>query len=156
MLQERAVQIQSIANKLHSALALSIPVNVEEAVGRLQGNIEVSTDRSLFHGSVLKTGERAFIISVPTESKDHRFDVAYLVGSLFLHMGYLTDKWASQQMYRDSPRYRYGWDGEEFESTRFAEAFLMPQFHPVLGVSLEEAAQYFGVPTETVLERLRW
>ena len=61
-----------------------------------------------------------------------RFSLAHELGHLFLHMGFLTDRWNNAETFKDSIYFRTiyrkdnNYSEEESEANEFAAAFLMP------------------------------
>lgn len=161
-------QIRELAERIRVALELTPPINMEEVVARLGGEIEyTATAGDQFEAMVQKT-EGSFKISMSRlpSSPRQKFTLAHEVGHLFLHMGYLVnqDKWDSITDYRDSARYRYGYSEEELEANEFAGTFLMPKemFEQVAEKNLRDGkynvtaiAQEFGVSVDAAKIRGR-
>jgi Zn-dependent peptidase ImmA (M78 family) len=167
MQQARRDQINRLADTIRSACDLSVPVDVQEAVSRLKGQLEEVEDAD-FEAMIQKVGE-GFRIVISIEKHEHRrrFSVAHELGHLFLHMGYLVDeeKWASVGTYTDSVYYRYGYTTEEYEAHEFAAAFLMPrteflkvanQYKTGNRFQIVPIAEHFQVSTDAAANRGRW
>lgn len=95
-----------------------------------------------------------------------RFSIAHELGHLFLHMGYMTDKWDTAETFKDSIYYRsynrkhMNYSQEETEANEFAAAFLMPkeQFRLSLlknAFDIEATALEFQVSIEAARNRAR-
>lgn len=163
----RREQINKLAESVRRACDLATPVNVDNAVARLNGSIATVVDGG-YEARIEKDGQR-FTISLAGDQYEtrRRFSIAHELGHLFLHMGYLIDedKWASVGTYTDSVYYRYGYTTEEFEANEFAAALLMPrpdfvriatQHQAAGGYRISAVAEHFCVSTEAALNRGRW
>lgn len=95
-----------------------------------------------------------------------RFSIAHELGHLFLHMGYMTEKWDNAETFKDSIYYRSfyrkdeNYSQEETEANEFAAAFLMPkeQFKNSLlknAFDIEATALEFQVSIEAAKNRAR-
>ncbi len=131
MTYERRQRIENFADEIRSVLKVSIPVNMQQVINTLNGELKAVTfEDSSISGRIQKVG-KVFEISYNAEHSQLRseFTIAHELGHLFLHMGYLVnpEKWNSIDEYYDSPKYRQGYSEEEYEANHFAGAFLMPQ-----------------------------
>lgn len=168
MLTTRRREIRSLAEGICGALDLTIPVDLEEAVRRLGGDLEEATLQNNVDGRIEKVGDSFKITLSPEQSKlRKRFSLAHEIGHLFLHMGFLIkpELWTSSESYIDSVYYRYGYSEEEHEANEFAGSFLMPSTEFVeavqeLGkdgfVNLSTLAGRFEVSTDAAYTRGRW
>lgn len=95
-----------------------------------------------------------------------RFSLAHELGHLFLHMGYLTDRWNNAETFQDSIYYRsynrkdMNYSQEESEANEFAAAFLMPkeQFKDSLishKFNIGDTASDFEVSLEAAMNRAK-
>lgn len=95
-----------------------------------------------------------------------RFSLAHELGHLFLHMGYLTDRWNTAETFQDSIYYRsynrkdMNYSQEESEANEFAAAFLMPkeQFRQSFirnGFNINTTAAEFQVSNDAARTRAR-
>lgn len=163
--------INKQAEAIHNALELSIPVDMQGAVAKLEGKLEFVSDLEAgVDGRIQKDGENSFVIHIPITQYGtrQRFSIAHELGHLFLHMGFLIqpEKWRQEGEYVDSIYHRYGHSIEEYEANEFAAAFLMPAelFDRVAEkhtnekgfTQLPEVARYFNVSKEAVRNRGRW
>lgn len=163
----RRKQINLLAENIRAACELSSPVDVDEAVRRLGGELR-REGNSDYEAMVEKVNDRFKITISPREYvQRERFSIAHEIGHLFLHMGYLIDKdkWEATGHYLDSVYYRYGHSIEESEANEFAAAFLMPRAEFIevaqsnlLGSAykIETIAEHFDVSLESVVYRGRW
>lgn len=108
------------------------PLNAVEALG---GSILYDITDECVDASIEKSpdGEK-FVIHL-NENKPFsrtRFSLAHELGHLFLHMGFMTDRWKNAETFKDSIFYRsffrkdMNYSEEESEANEFAAAFLMP------------------------------
>jgi len=167
MTNSRRKQIDLLADTVRKACGLEVPVDVEEAVNRLDGVLKIEfTDE--YEAKIERTA-KGFAISLAHKYSGprRRFSVAHELGHLFLHMGYLVDeeKWSSVSDYTDSVYYRFGHTTEEYEAHEFAAAFLMPAevFRHVARAHKMNAkynvapiAKHFEVSEEAAINRGRW
>jgi Zn-dependent peptidase ImmA (M78 family) len=163
----RRNQINILAEKIRLVCELITPVDVEEAVSRLGGELE-RDDLADYEARIEKLNDRFKITISNTEyERRKRFSIAHEIGHLFLHMGYLInkEKWEETGAYRDSVYYRYGYSLEESEANEFAAAFLMPRAefievtqNNLLGgvYQIEKIAEHFDVSLESAVYRGRW
>lgn len=167
MRRERRTQINSLAERIRATLDLSVPVDVEKAVERLNG--EVATENLLDFEAKIEKVDEGFRITLSTEfpSARRKFSIAHELGHLFLHMGYLIapKKWLQVGTYTDSVYFRSGYNTEEYEANEFAAAFLMPRetFLTVANQNregntflIEPIASYFGVSSDAAKTRGKW
>lgn len=166
MTRDRRRQIGEYAEKLRLALlGDEVPVDVERLTELLGGTIVVSP--ALEHeAQIRRTGAKSFEITIrPWEvEKRRRFSIAHELGHLFLHMGYLTDRWAAVNVWVDSMQ-RAGVSEEEYEAHEFAGALLMPEnhFRSVAAANLQgntyrvqPIAERFAVSADAARTRGRW
>jgi Zn-dependent peptidase ImmA (M78 family) len=166
-------RIGMLADHIRTALELRVPVDVESAVARLGGSIDVVdaiAANEEIDAQVEKTGERSFRITLSRRGRYRerdRFSVAHELGHLFVHMGYLIDanRWGTIGTYKDSVKFRYGYTEEEYEANEFAGAFLMPAAafrevaarHVTRGAyDVNAIAAAFNVSREAASVRGRW
>jgi Zn-dependent peptidase ImmA (M78 family) len=162
---ERRREINELAEAIREACDLSTPADMSEAVGQLGGQLEL-VDKPDYEARIQR-GDDGFLISLARQSAETRmrFNIAHELGHLFLHMGYLDDRWGQVGDYTDSVYYRYGYGEEEYEAHEFAGAFLMPrvEFHRIAS-SAEDGGTYdvtviaahFGVSRKAAIMRGRW
>lgn len=95
-----------------------------------------------------------------------RFSLAHELGHLFLHMGYLTDRWNNAETFQDSIYYRsynrkdMNYSQEESEANEFAAAFLMPKEQFINSLiknkfNIENTASDFKVSLEAATNRAK-
>ena len=177
--------------------AKKMPIDVERAVTFLGGKIMKTPlhnqTKEKYRRGIIKTGIRSFILELYTpyayyemDSLIHeqgylslslndwrrtshgRYEIAHLLGHLFLHMEYRTlglqgisqvsEKWQQQENFRDAMKYHLE-DHQrlEMEANQFAQSFLMPEeeFRKVAQqfqqkkdnkYRLDYIAQHFRVP----------
>lgn len=164
--------INEVANIVLQILEFHNPAyNPDEAVTKLGGIIEYDIDDDCEDARIQRAPENSpakFIIHL-NQNKPYfrtRFSLAHELGHLFLHMGYMTDRWALTEDFEDSIYYRsynrkdMNYSQEESEANEFAAAFLMPkeQFKEKLlrnKFNLESTALYFQVSVEAATNRAR-
>lgn len=143
------------------------PYDVRKAVALLGGVIEPATD--WFAEACVRKHGNSFVIELAGAATDERdrFSIAHELGHVFLHMGYLVDPaaWENIDEYRDSPMYRLGHSAEEHEANEFAAAFLMPEeefrrvarkYESSHGYSVSDIADVFDVSVPAARNRGRW
>jgi Zn-dependent peptidase ImmA (M78 family) len=122
--------ISELAESLRRSLKLGVPVNVDVAVGRLEGNIADSAALPEGVSAQIRKVGNSFTIAIDRNSNRNRrrFSIAHELGHLFLHMGFLIDpsKWERTREFEDSVYSRFGFSLEESEANEFAACFLMP------------------------------
>lgn len=170
MTSTKRKQINTLAESIREELKLTSPVNLEEAIEILNGNLKYidSPIDNKIEAKIEKDGD-SFTIQVQQKEPQTRvnFSIAHEIGHLFLHMGYLInpEMWEETGEYNDSVYYRFGYSEEEYEANEFAGAFLMPraEFLSILEdskiesrVDIENIANHFNVSKEAVLIRGRW
>lgn len=167
MNRARREQINNLAETIRTACGLQTPVDVDEAVRRLNGRLAIREEPE-FEAKIEKAGDGFEItLSEQVHPNRRRFSVAHEMGHLFLHMGYLVDeeKWNSVGTYTDSVYYRYGYNTEEYEAHEFAAALLMPraEFIQVANqhrsgdaYQLAPIAEHFKVSVDAARNRGRW
>lgn len=164
--QNKLREIRLLAETVRESLELTVPVDVEEAVRRLGGElVESESLEDGMEAKVMRTGERFRIAIHQDRPKTRkRFSIAHELGHLFLHMGYLVnpERWSKSSDYRDSVYYRFGHSIEEEEANEFAAAFLMPaddfrQAAERLGMdgkcSVDQVAAFFSTSREATMIR---
>jgi Zn-dependent peptidase ImmA (M78 family) len=164
--QRRQREICLLAETVRESLELQVPVDVEEAVRRLGGNLVENHElEEGMEAKVSQKGERFEIVIHDGKPKARkRFSVAHELGHLLLHMGYLVDpeRWSKSDEYRDSVYYRFGHGIEEEEANAFAAAFLMPEadFRDIARryakdglVSVEKVARHFLTSKDATMVR---
>jgi Zn-dependent peptidase ImmA (M78 family) len=128
---KKSTEISALAELVRDSLELDIPVDVETAVHRLGGTMQVAEAAPGGpEASVRRNGERfEIIIKKNCWPARTRFSLAHELGHLFLHMGYLVnpETWGLSSEYCDSVYHRFGYSIEEAEANLFAAAFLMPE-----------------------------
>ncbi len=167
MERTRREQIDRLAAIVRDVCQLTTPIDMEEAVARLRGNIEW-VDEAEFEASIEKQGNGfQILISKEVSENRRRFSIAHELGHLFIHMGYLVDeeKWKSVGTYTDSVYYRFGYTTEEYEANEFAAALLMPRDEFILiarrnyngdAYHISPIAEHFQVSADAALNRGRW
>ncbi len=167
MRQTRRHEIQRLANTIREACELSTPLDMDEAVERLNGTLSFRNVDE-FEAKIEKLDDGFKITlarSYPPLRK--RFSIAHELGHLFLHMGYLIDddKWDSVGEYTDSVYYRFGHNTEESEANEFAASLLMPvvEFRKIAAANkhgnrylIGPIADHFSVSTDAARNRGRW
>ena len=131
MTPQKKREIVQLAETVRESLELEVPIDVEEAVKRLGGQVSyIEFLEGGMEAMVKRTGERFEIVLDKSKPKPRqRFSIAHELGHLFLHMGYLVDseRWQRSDEYKDSVFFRFGYSEEEEEAHEFAAAFLMPE-----------------------------
>lgn len=169
MTYERRLAIENLANTIRTQLNVTTPVNMQQVVSSLKGElISITFEDSSISGRIQKKGD-SFEISYNAEHSQLRseFTIAHELGHLFLHMGYLVnpDKWNAIDEYYDSPKYRQGYSEEEYEANQFAGAFLMPEkeYRQFISehnennrISINVIANHFKVSFDAALTRGKW
>ena len=169
--------IAIVANKVRDVLELKCPYSPEEAVRKLDGEIQETIEDEYIDAEIKKYGDDKFIIRLNKDKPENRktFTVAHELGHLFLHMGFIIDqdRWNSIDNYQDSAFYRMSGDNgmpgrykqEEHEANVFAANFLMPEeeFISVANQYLdngrcntESLANHFNVSEMAVINRGKW
>jgi hypothetical protein len=162
----RREYINGLADIIRTGIELSVPVDVDEAVKRLNGSIKELADID-YEAKIERIGEGFEICLSIVHPNRRRFSIAHELGHLFIHMGYLLDeeKWASVGAYTDSVYYRYGFNVEETEANEFAAAFLMPKEDFISKAEqhrngdkywIDPIAEYFQVSNEAAINRGKW
>lgn len=131
--------INKIADVVLEILNYTTPAyDPEKAVESLQGKIEEDITDECEDARIVRASEDSgfkFIIHLNKNKPFFRtrFSLAHELGHLFLHMGYLTDRWNTAETFQDSIYYRsysrkdMNYSQEESEANEFAAAFLMPK-----------------------------
>lgn len=121
--------ISDLAQQVINAYGISIPVDIENLVRVMGGNIreEVRFD-DWCDGTIMKNGDNSFqiVVSPFQNAQRKKFTIAHELGHLFLHMGFRTNKeiWEKQ----DSTIYkRFGTTEQEYQANEFAASLLMPK-----------------------------
>ena len=131
MTPQKKRDIVQLAETVRESLELEVPIDVDEAVKRLGGQVTyVDSLQEGMEAMVKRTGERFEIVLDKNKPKlRQRFSIAHELGHLFLHMGYLvdSDRWQKSDDYKDAVFFRFGYSEEEEEAHEFAAAFLMPE-----------------------------
>ena len=164
--------INGIAYKIRDILKLETPVDLNELVTLLKGEIEYDDiEGNEARIQKIEGGSYNFSITLSHETKKQRdrFTIAHELGHLFLHMGYLIDKekWGKIGTYKDSAYYRYGYSEAEYEANEFARAILMPEVEFIKIANdnkskdgktyeLHTIAEHFNVSVDVVKVRGRW
>lgn len=171
MNQKKRDTINEFVDNLREILGVKTPVDVEEVVTILRGEIVYEDcvdgkEAKIEKVESSKCNYRITLSKSTSQIRD-RFTVAHEIGHLFLHMGYLVDdeKWNKTPLYQDSAYYRFGHNEEEYEANEFAAALLMPkgEFFKIAkkhlkdGVyDVEKIAKYFEVSIDAAKNRGRW
>jgi IrrE N-terminal-like domain len=155
---EHRKHIRQFADSIRSQLGLSVPVDVGQAVERLGGRIQraPAQEAEAWVRALPADSDIRFEIGISPDVAEgrYRFSVAHEIAHLFLHMGFLTEKWQPSDEYVDSVMYRFGYSKEESEAHEFAGTLLMPEddFRKKITelqtdgkVSLDRLAEHFGV-----------
>lgn len=163
----RRKEINKLAELVRKACEATSPVNMEEAVRRLGG--EIVEDSTIEPEAQIEKTDAGFRVKLhPSKTKNRKnFSIAHEIGHLFIHMGYIIDpeKWEAIDKYEDSVYARYGHSHEEHEANEFAAAFLMPQeeFNSSCerncingNCNLYLIAADFGVSIDAALTRGKW
>ena len=160
--------INELAEAVIDTFEISIPIsNIEEAVKKLGGRIELDTSLSIFSdGYIKKDGENGFVIRISPHQTNERklFTIAHELGHLFLHMGFKTDsdEWKKQN---ENVFFRNRTSEEEYQANEFAAAFLMPEkkyrkqlekYTEGFTVYTSKIADYFGVSVAAASNRGKW
>ncbi|OSM06746.1 ImmA/IrrE family metallo-endopeptidase [Magnetofaba australis] len=163
--------INEMADDIRESLGLSVPVDVRQAVAKLQGEIrELGFKEMAYEATVHKSDEWGFRINLREGVSEvrERFSIAHELGHLFLHMGFGVnwEKWNTIEQGDNSVRTRYGATEAEYEANEFAGAFLMPQAQYLevfdqhtdaeQRVDIKRVAQHFGVSEPAARLRGRW
>ena len=90
------VYINKVADSVRSTFDVGVPIdNIDCLVNQLGGSIvEKPGLDPLYDGTIKKVGDSSFEIAIfPRQSRETRnFTIAYELGHLFLHMGYLISE----------------------------------------------------------------
>lgn len=156
-------KIKQIVDVLIESCEIETPVDLQNLVTSLGGEITTLTEESSVFGSVKRIDNNRFIISVSPNQNEHRkrFTVAHELGHLFLHMGFPEEKTENVEMYR------IGASEQEYQANEFAACLLMPEkeFIEVVmsntdnssaEVNINAVAQYFNVSETSAINRGRW
>ena len=131
--------INEIADVVLKILEYESPAyDPEEAVTKLHGQILNDIIDECEDARIERAPENSnfkFIIHLNNNKPFYRtrFSLAHELGHLFLHMGYMTDRWTTAETFQDSIYYRsynrkdMNYSQEESEANEFAAAFLMPK-----------------------------
>ncbi|MBI2666081.1 ImmA/IrrE family metallo-endopeptidase [Candidatus Woesearchaeota archaeon] len=150
--------IEDLANEVRGyTVGRHIPVNMERAVislgGKITGTPYHEMTKEKYRRGVVKTGEKSFLLQIYAPyalyemdslihdkgylslsltdwrlSSHGRYEIAHLLGHLFLHMGYKDERWEHQGKFRDALKYALEDHPRlEMEANRFAQTFLMPE-----------------------------
>lgn len=140
------------------------------AVKTLKGKIVYDITDECEDASIEKSSDTGFKFIIHLNKNKPfsrtRFSIAHELGHLFLHMGYMTDRWNRAETFQDSIYYRsynrkdMNYSQEETEANEFAAAFLMPkeQFKESLlknRFNIESTALDFQVSSEAAKNRAR-
>lgn len=161
--------ISSIAQWIVDTYDISVPVDIDTIVQKLGGRIEVchigSVDELLYDGTLRKTGDTEFTITISQSQcqnpKRRTFAVAQELGHLFLHMGFITnpDLWSQQNCVVHQDSYTIE---QIYQANEFAESLLMPEtkYKEVLDrlteidyIRMSNVANYFKVSTSLAISR---
>lgn len=130
--------IDKVADIVRKILDFKNPAyDPNKAVERLGGLVVYDITDDCIDASIEKNRdgmEKSFIIHLNGNKPfaRTRFSLAHELGHLFLHMGFLTDRWNETETFKDSIYYRAlyrkdkNYSVEEKEANEFAAAFLMP------------------------------
>ena len=153
-------KIKQVVDVLIKSCEVETPVNLQNLVTSLGGEITNLTEESSIYGSVKRTENNRFIISVPPNQNEHkkRFTIARELGHLFLHMGFPEE---------DIEMYKISASEQEYQANEFAACLLMPEqkFIEVVmnntnissaEVNIKAVAQYFNVSETSAINRGRW
>jgi Zn-dependent peptidase ImmA (M78 family) len=171
---ERRAKINQLADGVRQYLGLDIPVDVSEAVRKLDGEIRETVMMPGEDAYVQKLPEgagKSFVIVIDKSQSLARrsFSIAHELGHLFLHMGYLIndERWRSYEVGTGGIHYRTLSDRsqKEYDANEFAAAFLMPKTDFVKAVreverggiiTTEEIAKRFNVSVDAAANRGKW
>lgn len=128
------VYINKVADSVRSTFDVGVPIdNIDCLVNQLGGSIvEKPGLDPLYDGTIKKVGDSSFEIAIfPRQSRETRnFTIAYELGHLFLHMGYLISEETWHQYGKSGQCGQFahfGTDEQEYQANAFAAALLMPQ-----------------------------
>jgi len=170
VLADRRAEINAFADSVRKIMGLTVPVDVENMVQQLGGEIDYSNDLPVGSEAKIERVNKSFRITLrepterPTKETRKRFTIAHELGHLFLHMRFIIDPdyWAKVPEYVDGAYYRFGYSEEESEAYEFAGALLMPRIefeeiayqHLDAGVfNLQPIADHFSVSINAVKVR---
>lgn len=167
--QELRDLIDEIAKAVRLEFDVSTPVDIDEIVKKMGGNIISDPNLDQFaDGKIRKTGDETFEIRVSSYQsvKRRKFTIAHELGHLFLHMGFMTNPkiWENQEHQSFNIK---GNSDVEYQANEFAAAFLMPkeEYKVVMDQNTSEdgttvytsrIADYFGVSVDTASNRGKW
>ncbi|MBR3813053.1 MAG: ImmA/IrrE family metallo-endopeptidase [Spirochaetaceae bacterium] len=130
--------IDKVADIVRKYLNFDTPAyNPLTAVELLEGSVVYDVFDECIDAYIEKTqndDSKKFIIHLNANKpfSRTRFSLAHELGHLFLHMGFLTDRWNNAETFNDSIYFRTiyrkdnNYSEEESEANEFAAAFLMP------------------------------
>jgi len=169
MNSERRRSIRQFGENIRAKLQLNVPVDVDRAVRQLGGNVRLEqTDEpeALVRALPPENAHKfEVVISAQVADNRRRVSIAHEIGHLFLHMGFLTDRWRDNTVYQDNVMFRFGYSQEEAEANEFAATLLMPEeaFRTKVDalaidgkVDLEELANFFQVSVDAARLRGRF
>lgn len=158
----------TLSGIIRRVLELSTPIDVEDMITKMGGQIVVAQDKTNVRRSIIEVDGESFKIYLHPDMKEEqkRVLVAKEVGYLFLHMGYLIDelKWNSAKELTDSMPYKNGYGQNEIEAMLFSHTLLMPFLEMQIEVanhtkdkmvSMEPIASHFGVTVDAARARCR-
>lgn len=167
MTQKTRIQIAKAANIIIKEFDIDIPItNIDAIVVQLNGRIIEVSDQFV-DDSIAKseTEDADFVITISSNLIPERrnFSIAQKLGTLFLHMGYMSDweVWDSL----DYKSYNTSTVDSAFEAHQFASHFLMPKLHflDIVGayavddiVDTKRVGNYFGVTDTVVINHGKW
>lgn len=125
---ERKQQMLKITEAIWQEFKFTYPLNLPLVVHQLGGRIKIDPELTV-EAKVKRRRKGGFSIILQKDMGQPygSFQIAHLLGHLFLHMGYLTPKWNKAASYHDSVHHRsFAYTEEENQATQFAIALLLP------------------------------
>lgn len=125
---ERKQQILKVTESIWKEFKFTYPLDLPLVVHQLGGRIKIDPDLAV-KAKIKRRRKGGFSIILQKDMGEPYggFQIARLLGHLFLHMGYLTPKWEKVASYHDSIHYRsFAYTTEEDQATEFAIALLLP------------------------------
>lgn len=167
MTQKTRINIAKVANIIIKEFEIDIPIqNMDAIVEQMNGRIVEVSDRFVDE-TIAKSEvpEVAFVITISSNLSPARrnFSIAQKLGTLFLHMGYMSD-WQVWDSLDDQP-YNTSTIDSAFEAHQFASHFLMPKpyFLDYVSDHAEDnivdaklVGRYFGVTDTVVINHGKW
>lgn len=157
--------INDLTDRIRECYKISSPiVNIKDVINQLEGQIDFANVSASRHSILEKTRDNDVNFKITISNfisyENLRFQLAFDIGHLFLHMGYIIndERWESS----DSVLRKYA--GEmQLQADEFARSLLMPRNlfgKAVLGsqcndgkYDLKVISSYFGTPINQTLKR---